>query len=236
MIDAYVKFVKAHENILLVGGLLFVALTLGNKWLDHRVTVADEKAGAAAQVVGVQHAANQDLSAQLAAQQAEYQRLQAQTAARLAALAAQVAARDQQKNEQVKADQTAAPSALAARWSGLLALAPDDVAPAGNDTYVVKDQAARTTVENLENVKVLVDDDQDQRAANAAQAGQLADLQKTTDLYAKTTLGLQAELTDEKKACVAQVAQVKAQARRSKLRWFLAGFVAGAAIVGYVLK
>lgn len=236
MLDTYVKFLKAHENILILGAALFVIFTLGNKWLDHRATQADEKAGAAAQVVDTQHTANQDVQRQLAAQQAEYRRLQAQTAALTTKLAAQVAARDQQKKAQVKVDETAAPADLAARWTSLMALAPGDVAPAANDTYVIKDQAARTTVENLENVKVLVDDDQDQRAANAAQKAQLDDLQKTADLYSKTTVGLQAELTDEKKACAEQVGQVKAQARKSKLHWFIAGFVAGAATLGYILK
>lgn len=236
MLDSYIKLIKAHENILAIAALAFIGWTVSGKLLDKRADAANQRLGAATQVVTAQDTQNKDLAAQLAAQQKEYAALQLQTSRQVAQLAAAIAARDTTEKRQVQVDQTLPPADLASRWEKLMDLGQGDVAPAPNDSYLVKDPAARATVENLENVKTLFDDDQDKTKINAEQQAQLADLQKTADLYTKQTMGLQAELDDQKKACVAQVSQVKAAAAKSKRSWFLRGLVIGAAIVGYVLR
>ncbi len=56
----------------------------------------------------------------------------------------------------------------------------------------------------------------------------VAQTKQVTDLTAQVT-GLKLQSVDDAKVCQAQIAVVKADARKSKRRYFIAGFVAGIA-------
>ncbi len=227
MLNKYITFVKAHETLVLGIGLLLVILSLGNKWLDHSSQKAAVNLGAAQQVVTQDQSQNKALAAQLAAQQAQYAKLAQTTAAQVAGLQAQIQAGDAQVKTQQQADQGLGPADLAKRWADLLQLAPSDVVPSLNDTMVVSKTGALTTTTVLEQIPALVKDRQDLETETTAQKGQLDDLQKVNDLFTKQVMGLQGQLVDADKACKAQVTNVKAQARKGKLKWFGAGFVLG---------
>lgn len=223
MIDKWIALVKAHERLLLAGGLLYLLLTLGHLYLDRSADKAQVGLGAAQQTLAETTAQNQDLAAQLSVQAAQYQKLAITTQKQVAALQAALAARDSALVVRQQADQTAPPADLANRWATLIQGAPGAVSPGPGADLTVTEPAARATVSALEEVPVLRQDLGDEKAISLGQGQQLVSLAQVNEGLGKQAEGLRNQLTDADKACQAQIKVVKAEARKSKLRWFLLG-------------
>lgn len=227
MLTKYITFLKAHEMLLFVAGFLFVILTLGSKYLDHAAAKADVKVAATQQVVAQDASQNKTLATQLAGQRAEYLSLAQTTEAQIASLQAAILARDTAMTQRQAVDQTATPVELAGRWQNLLQLTPSDIVPGFGGQETVSEAGSKATVSALEQVPELTKDKVDLETEVTAQKGQLDDAMKVGLTYGAQVTGLQGQLTDADKACQAEIAQVKAQARKGKLRWFAAGYVLG---------
>jgi hypothetical protein len=83
------------------------------------------------------------------------------------------------------------------------------------------------TVQQLEVVPVLRTQFENERTQyeNAQKLLALSN-NETTTLISEVT-GLRTQIVDDTKVCTAQIAVVKAEALRSKRRWFIVGYVAG---------
>jgi len=166
-----------------------------------------------------------------AAREAEAQKLQAQNQALVNANTALAAALSKQQ----KQDATLAPTELAARWQQLVPAAPPaSVTVAADGNMQTTPAAAVATVQQLEQVPALTQqlanektqeaNDQTMLASANAAIGNLnlslTDRDKRIDGLNLTITGNQKQCEDEKKV-------IKDQARKSKRRWFIIGYVAG---------
>jgi len=128
--------------------------------------------------------------------------------------------------KQQKIDATLPPTDLAARWNTLVPQAEVTVTTNG---VTLPETGAMATVQQLEIIPVQQKEiTNDQTLIANGNALAVAQTKQVTDLTAQVT-GLKLQSVDDAKVCQAQIAVVKADARRSKRRWFAAGFVAGIA-------
>ena len=215
---------KAHEKLFLavVGG---AALYFAIGRVDTLVIHHDQARLSQAQVVLASQQSKDATTAALAQQEAAAYKAQA-------ALVAQQNAALEQANAtlqaalvaQQKTDNTMTPTELTDRWNVLVPNASAAPAAAG---VTVSDAGAHATVSQLEEVPVLTkqltDTKTELQGVNAlllSSNGQIATL--NTLVAGKTK-----ELTDQQAVCTEQIKVVKAEARKSKKRWFIAGYILG---------
>ncbi len=151
------------------------------------------------------------------------------------ALAAKIEARDTQLQQmqvqliaaltkQQQVDRTMTPTELTQRWNVLV---PEAAVSITNGHVTLPDSGARATVIELEKAPVLTQElsAKTEELSNAKSLLQASGQQVTTlnDLVS----GLQLKAQDDAKVCSAQISVVKAEARKSKRRWFVIGFVTG---------
>jgi hypothetical protein len=226
MLQTISTYVKTHERLLLalIGG---AALWFAIGRVDKLVANHDSANLKQAQVVASQQAEkNQALAAQAALQAAQYQALAAKVDAENAALVQANATLSAALVKQQKIDATLPPTELVARLNTLVPQADATVTPTG---VTLPEAGAVATVQQLEQVPVLNSElsNTKEQLENVdsllkVSTGQVATLNDEVS-------GLKLEAVDSAKVCTAQIATVKAEARRSKRRWFVAGFVAGIA-------
>jgi hypothetical protein len=236
------SWLQRHERLLICTMVILAVTFLGNKWLDNRSTGAAVQAALAQQkAVVLQQKVDEDVkqSAVQAAQNAQiaaqYQSMVDTLNRQVASLAAAVAQRNNNLVNQQASNQTAPLPNVAKRWVSLADLQPTDLTVA--DTGInVNDTAVRKTVNLLEEVPVLQKNVQDiQQIADNRQI----ELSKANDLIAGQNTqigGLIKQVTDEKASHKAdvdadrkEIDSVKADARKSKRNWFIAGFITGVA-------
>lgn len=218
------SWLKVHETLVIVFMVLLVTFFALDKgmdvmasWEQHRASVAaaqvavdKEKADAALEQAksllnGYQVA--------LSASEVENKRLQEGIESRDTLLAAQQ-----------KKDAELPPSQLADRWQGLVNDAGIQPNTSGFD---VSNTAALATVSKLEQVPVLQQNLKDEQAKSANLQG---NVDKANELISQGKIavnGLQLQLKDQDKSCKAEVAAVKAKARKGYLKAFGIGFVTG---------
>jgi hypothetical protein len=172
--------------------------------------VQQSKNEALAEQVAQDKAAYTALNAEVMARDAQLQQIQAQLVTALA-------------NRQAE-DKVLPPTDLVARWNALVPAAGAMVTPSG---VTLPQSGAVATVVELEKAPVLA---QQLAASNEeltnAEKLVTAEGQQVTNLNAEV-VGLQAKSADDAKVCTAQIAVVKADARKSKRRWFAIGWVTG---------
>jgi hypothetical protein len=158
---------------------------------------------------------------------AQFQQLSQQYAQQNASLEATNAALAANLGKQQATDRTLAPPQLAQRIITLANLGPSDIRPAPGNTFTVTNPGAGQIAATLEELPVVRD-----QLKNVTQERDndvaLLDKSKTnvTQLEGMVT-GLNQQIKDGDKVCKDQVALVKAEARRGKRKWFIAGFIAG---------
>lgn len=219
-------YIKKHEFLIVI--VLVLAFITGGysrvtDWLDRR---ADKAVAVALAASNAQKQADKELTDQLSAQVKDYKTLVDKLAAENKTLTAHQVQVTVATEKQQKIDETLPPDQLAIRWDNLVNTS--GVAPATDGSYVVTDDAARKTVETLETVPELNTLLQDQKNITANDETQLAGLEKLSATQDELLAGLRAEISKNDTACKAEVAQAKAVARKSKLRWFGAGVILGA--------
>lgn len=225
-IHAVSAYVKLHEILIITVLSLLLVWGVSGKiegvFLAHdTATLNAEKASLAAQVekneaiaktVSEQSAAYATLLAQANEQQAAIARMNAQLTAALA--------KQQQTNNNMTLPE------LAGRWMTLVPKASGGLS-INNGQMLIADSAAHATVNELEQVPVL-----QQQLSNATVEKETVDKLLVASNGRVDTLnsrveGLTLQIGDSDKVCKAQIAVVKAQARKQK-RWiFVVGYISG---------
>lgn len=192
-------------------------LGIVSSWEQHRATVAEQKVA--------EDKAKNDIELAVAKQKlSDYQEAISQTEKVNARLEQGIVARDTLLSAQQKKDVAMPPSQLATRWQEFVG--EDGIVPVASG-YNVSNDVAIATVQNLEQVPVLKADLADEQSKTAALQ---KDVTSANDLIGQGKLvvnGLQLQLTDQSKACTAQINAVKAQARKGKLKAFGIGYGLG---------
>jgi hypothetical protein len=225
MIQQISDYFKKHEALILGVGVLSLVLFLGNKWLNHRVQIADAaniQAQAAleqqkekvAELTAVVQSAKATSDAAVAQANAQSLLLQKEIVALQASLAKQQA--------EIKVKPL---PELTAQWNTLIGI-PDGVVNTDKG-LVVSEPAARTTVSELVEIPVLQETIDDQSKEMSAKDDAIVAQAKTISANEKLISGLNIQISDEKTACTKQVNLATAKAKISKRNWFIAGFVAG---------
>ena len=226
-LENYLSWFKHHERFVLVAAsLLFLTFGVyrGLGYLERRDQRIYDKRMA---VLEAQVEANAATAKQNAVLAQQYADLAKQVMADNTKLALAITARDAATKVQIEKDKTLPPADLATRWEFLAGLPLGTVKPTPGDLFTISDPGARQTVVALETIPQLKADLEDTRTQNGnkdkqvtAQTGVIAGLHVEID-------GLGRQIVDADKVCKAETTLLKAQARKSKLKWFVSGAVAG---------
>lgn len=220
------NYLKLHERLIIIVlsvVLLWGLYSKGVAYLASRDQLASNKAVTVLQAqVDVNAKEAEDAKQTLL----EYQQLAQQLIASNKAVQAAQQQRAVETQKQQAVDKTLPPPALAARWTSLLNVSPETVQPSTVGYSVTPDTAVSTVVQ-LESIPQLKADLQGAQTIEDNQGKQI-DGQGILVTSLNTQIeGLNKQVIDQNNACIAQVTLVKAQARKSKLRWFIIGYVAG---------
>lgn len=221
-------FLLDHERLIIIV-IAAVALWWGyGKYaqirLDHDNAVLKQ-----AQIVAdSQKAANAQLAQQVLEDKAQLQALTDKVTAQNQQLVNANTALAQALSKQQKTDATLPPTDLATRWMQLVPNMPSggvkvssngdfDVTPAGSVATTQQLERVPTLTQELANETTEKNND-DQLIAKQSQS--------IIDLNGQVT-GLNKQIVDNNNVCQEQIKVVKDEARKSKRKWFVAGFVAG---------
>ena len=210
------SWLLVHERIVCLSLILLFGGYATEKFYDHEATVKQAAANAATQIAAADAANSKALATQAQQVAAQYAALVQTLSAQNASLQASIAQRRVAQQAQVTTDANLPLSGLAARWNQLIPTVAPTVTPVG---IGLTSQEAHDTVAQLEQIPVLVQNlaDETKVAANYQVEVQKSDM-LAADLNSQI-LGLQKVNADEVSACKAQVASVKADARKSKISW-----------------
>ena len=219
-------FLIAHERLIIILSLALLVFHGYLKTIDYlksRDQAVNSKAQATlqAQVEANKQAADNTQQVVL-----QYKDLVDKLVVSNAQIAAAQVQRAQVTQKQQAADKTLPPPELAARWNTLLKM-PTGVVPSTGSTYAVTQDAAVQTVIQLETVPMLQADLAGEQVLVSNGQKQIEGLSTVNAAQITEIAGLGAQIQDQTKACTTQVNLVKAQARKSKIHWFEAGFVVG---------
>ena len=217
---------KAHEKLvlaLIAAGVLWFAIGKVDTLIQHH----DDANLKQAQVIAAQDASkNAAIAAQVASDKAAFDALQTKLQAEDAALVQANVALATSLTKQQKTDATLPPTDLVARWNSLVPQAAVSVTPNG---VTLPNAGAVATVQQLEIIPAQQQEITNEQTLVAnGNALAVSQAKQVADLTVQVT-GLKLQSVDDAKVCQAQIAVVKADARTSKRRWFIAGFVAGIA-------
>lgn len=106
MLDNYIKWIKAHERLILILAGLGVVLYVGNLWINRSYDAANAKNAAAQQVLQEQVSKNADLQKQQDARVQQYQAMLDTLTKQNQSLVSGILARNQAVQTQQKTDET----------------------------------------------------------------------------------------------------------------------------------
>lgn len=219
-------WLEKHTVIILVTLGLGVVTFLGSKYLNHVVNVDNQKVLVTQQALDSQKTANAALATEVQTATVQYQSMVDALTKQNASLAAAITQRNTVLVQQQTADKTLPPSALAARWSTLINHAPSDLVVTAQGIEV-SNSAALDSLLQIEQVPVLTQNLKDQTAQTANVTSELNSANGVITSQKNDITGLNAQIVDSQKACNATVADLKAKANKSRLKFFGIGYVAG---------
>ena len=218
------SWLKQHETIVIVALCLILGFFIVYKGSSIMASYEQHKAEQANTALAIQKSQADAALEQAKTMLADYESALNASVKENAALAAAITTRDKVTSSQQQTDAKLPPSGLATRWQGLVHDTGIQSAPSG---FSVTDSAGLATVQTLELVPTLQQDlsDETKKTGNLQ-----TDVDKANALISQGKIavnGLQLQLVDQDKACKIQIKTVEDKARRSKLRWFGAGFITG---------
>lgn len=219
-------FLKLHERLILIVLGLLVAGFLIWKFLDHSAAVADKKSLQADAVLQQQTVINNNLAAQVKSQGDVLTQLVVQVSQENAALLQAIQVRSTATVVQQKVDKTLPLPELAIRWENLASLQTTDITATASG-LLVSDAGSRMTVQALENLPTLTQNLADTQNIVANKDSQISSMTEFQGTLQDQVKGLNLQITDADKACKLQVSAVRADARKSKMKWFLTGIGIG---------
>jgi len=232
VLESYLKWFVSHERILALLIIMAVIAFAGNKYLNYSAKKADLENQTAQAALAAQKASDEKQAAVVEASKQHDALVQQQANAQIARLSAEMDKLSQSLAARQKTDQALPAPELALRHEALLGVS-SGVANTENG-FQVSTPVEIQTVQSLESLPVLKQQLSDETAV-ADNRGKQLDSSTTLVVGLNQRIsGLNLQLTDSGKACDAKLADIKANARKSKRNWFIKGAAAGAAIIGYI--
>lgn len=185
-----------------------------------------EKDAAAQQALAIQAAQTQALITKLGQDEQTWSQQNAQNQQIIAQLATAITTRDAATRKQQQVDATLSASAAAERISQQTGAKAGEVV-ANGDMIQLDLPITRQVVQQLDTIPALQGDLKDTQSQLTAETAVAGNLQSDLNGQKQLVGSLQAQNADQVKACAAQVKDLKAQARKSKLKWYSAGVVTG---------
>lgn len=214
------------QHILL---LAFIALLVGGAVYGVDSIIARHDAATSdkfAVLLQQQTAQTKVLQQQMAADQAANDLRDAAYQKTIASLSQSIVQRDANAKKQTAVDATLDANAAAARLVQQTNAATGEITVAGS--LVTMDlPITRNVVADLDNLSRITGDLADTQGQLTAQSSLTADATQNLADAQKVIAAQNLQLADQTKSCTAQITTLKAAARKSKLRWFGAGYVAG---------
>jgi hypothetical protein len=208
----------AFAALLVFGGVYFVDGLLSKH--------AAENDAKWQSILKTQQAQTQAISNQLNQDEANWAQVQAKLLAANQQLASAIATRDSAAQKQTQTDATLSASEAAQRLAQQTGAKPGEIAAQG-DNISVDLNISRGIVTSLDLLPAAQADLVDTKKQLANETDIATNSQADVAAQKNLVSALRTENTDQQKACVAQVSAVKAAARKSKLKWFGIGYVAG---------
>jgi hypothetical protein len=215
----------AHHLILV--GILVGVLFAGVYGVENLIEKHDEKkaqqANVALQVVVEQV---KKLEEHQATNDAAVAQREAARDALIQSLVATIARRDATLDQQIKKNATLTAQQAAARITDQYKAQPGEVVASG-DTVIVDLPLARSFVNTFDQLTVCTANYSDVQKQLSAEQARTQDLKTQVADRDATIIGKNTELDKQKIKYEADITLLKAQARKSKLKWFGAGVVVG---------
>lgn len=230
------SWLQRHEKLLIIILLSIVLWFSWGKYVDWQARHDDVAAAVARTKLEQQIADNEKLAQVVAANENNYKVLLAQVTSQNQMLANAIATRDIQTRKQQEVNMTLPLPDLAQRWIRMLNLPQGEIeATSLPNKLVVTDNAARTTVNRLEEIPRLEGNLADEKKAHENDVSLLKDRDKAvTDLNAQV-VGKDAEIEKQAAANKAEQDKLKADARKAKRNWFVRGILVGGGVAVYAL-
>lgn len=232
-------WLQKHERLLIVAMVLLVGGWVTDRIVTHLDNTAQIKQSVTEEALTKQKTANDDLAKQNTVLAQSYQADLNQVASQLVAVKTAASVRQTALVKQQTIDQTAPVTVLQARWQALVG---DKASINASDTittvptgYLVTPNVAQATVATLEQIPALQESLTDTEKEYKDEVGLNLAANHIIDADTIQIKGLNLQIIDEQKACMAKVDAVNADARKGKLKWFGIGYVAGF-VSGVLLK
>lgn len=227
-------WLQKHERIVIAFMVLLVGGWLGNKWIDHsaakdKIAVVADKQDLKDQKVEDKNLANQSQVAN-----AQYQQTVAALTKANAALADAIVARDSALKKQQNADWSMPVPQLASRWQSLVIMKPDALT-VGDHSLTITEEGGRQTVSVLEQVPVLTQNLQAQTTIATNKQQELDKANVSIGALTNQVAGLNVEIGKANKMYNDDTSLLKADARKGKRNWFVAGVAIGAGVAAYFI-
>ena len=217
---------KQHEKLFIVVLTVGAVLFGFQKYSDIRATDASARVQTAQIQVMAQKTADAQFAAQVQQTTAQYQSLIAQLSQQNAQLSTSIAQRSTGLAQQQQTDKTMPLPQLALRWAAAAGFDASTLQTNGA-TLIVSQDIVADTVEQLDSIPVLQANLKDTQTELTNTKTELSTANVLIGQQKAEVTGLQQQNADQVKADNAEIANVKAQARKSKLRWLGVGFVTG---------
>jgi hypothetical protein len=228
---------KKYERTIVIALVLLAGAWGYGKYTDVLASRAETRATVSEQALASQKDTDAQFALQTAQVLAQYQIMCQSLVAQNNALQASVAQRQAILVKQVTQDSTLSLPDLAKRLK-TLGNAPETSVSLLGDHIDLTQAGAVAITQTLEALPVIQEDLKDTQATLGATQGALTQANVVLVDQNKQITGLNLAAVDQDRACKAQVAALKADARKSKLRWFKLGFLLGfgsGAYLGHVL-
>lgn len=218
------NYITQHIILLLVIAALVFGSVYGIEGL-----IAKHDAATASKyetILNTQAGQTKALQQQLSQDSAASAQRDAQYQSTISQLSASIAQRNATEQQQQKTDATLDAVSAAQRLTEQTQASNGEIIAEQNNVQLDL-PTARRVVSNLDSIPVISANLADTQKQLTAQEGLTADT-KSQLADAKTLIASQnQQQVDTTKACNAQISSLKAQARKSKMKWFLTGLISG---------
>ena len=220
-------WLQKHERIIIIALVLLFCGWGINKWINNDAKKADAQAQIAMQQLADQKAKDAQDATQVAQLDAQYQQLVVTVTARECATSSSNCATKRRATKAANSRPADDAAPIGYQMGDLVSAKPDDIRVATDGNLEVTEPVALNTVEQLEQVPVLTLNLANETSVATANQQEAEKANALNSALVLQVGDLQTTITKDDAACKAQVASVKADANKSKVKWFKIGFVTG---------
>jgi len=219
-----INYLKHHLLLLVAAAVLIFGAVYGvESLMAGRAAENDAKWQT---ILNTQIAQTQLLQQKLATDEANWAAVNAQLLATNQKLSGMIDARDKQLQDQLKKNATLTAVEAAQRLEQQTQAKPGEITVSGN-TVTLDLPITQQVVSTYDKLVVLQTDLADTKTQLKNETAVTVNLQQNIDRQKEVITGLETVNKDQFKACDAQVKNLKAQARKSKTKWFFVGVAVG---------